>query len=94
MARCRPTENSRNVRTKTKPKTRTLHTWNTEAMEQALAAVANGSMSQRREKLLHVRMFHGVRYRIDRKNGSVVKPKLGRKPLLTTDDETKLVDYA
>ena len=92
MARRRPTENSRNVRTKTKPKTRTLHTWNIEAMEQALAAVANGSMSQRKAVAFYNVPRSTLRDRL--KDGLVVKPKLGRKPLLTMDDETKLVDYA
>jgi len=94
MARHRTKEKSRtrNVGTEIRPKTRTLHTWDVEAMEQAVAAVANGTMSQRKAVTVYNVPRSTLQDRLE--SGSVVKPKLGRKPLLTMDDETKLVDYA
>ena len=80
------------VGTKTRPTTRTLHTWNVEAMEQAVAAVINGNMSQRKAVAFYNVPRTTLQDRL--RSGSVVKPKLGRKPLLSMDDETKLVDYA
>ena len=57
-----------------------------------MAAVINGSMSQRKAVAFYNVPRTTLQDRL--RSGSVVKPKLGRKPLLSMDDETKLVDYA
>jgi len=71
---------------------RVFHTWTTEDMEHAVAAVTSGAMSQRHA----VSVYHVPRSTLqDRiKNGTQVKPKLGRKPRLSLEDKHKLVDYA